>query len=237
MLGFSDDPDSVRDHRRAGAPGLAWSWFRIVGGLCAGHGAYLLAVYVAAGLTGTLISNALQNAWVLGGFAMVFVVLSFSMFGFYNLQLPASLQSKLSDEAGHLEGGRGIGVFLDGGIVRPDRRPLRGRAAGGGAASAIGQTGNAVLGAQLFCNGDRHGRSPAGNWPFGGYASAQGRTLDGRSQEILRRTVARNRRLACLSRDSAACPDVCLAALLIVPAIYLHVLDPLPASAKGWQRF
>jgi thiol:disulfide interchange protein DsbD len=27
------------------------------------------------------------------------------------------------------------------------------------------------------------------------------------------------------------------AALLIIPAIYLHALDPLPANAKGWQRF
>jgi thiol:disulfide interchange protein DsbD len=27
------------------------------------------------------------------------------------------------------------------------------------------------------------------------------------------------------------------ALLLIVPAIYLHALDPLPPHAKGWQRF
>jgi thiol:disulfide interchange protein DsbD len=47
------------------------------------------AVGVAAGFSGTLLSAALQNAWVLGAFALVFVVLSFSMFGFYELQLPA----------------------------------------------------------------------------------------------------------------------------------------------------
>jgi thiol:disulfide interchange protein DsbD len=52
------------------------------------------AVGVAAGLSGTLLSAALQNAWVLGGFALVFVVLSLSMFGFYELQLPAALQSR-----------------------------------------------------------------------------------------------------------------------------------------------
>ena len=27
------------------------------------------------------------------------------------------------------------------------------------------------------------------------------------------------------------------AALLIIPAIYLHALDPLPSNARGWQRF
>ena len=47
---------------------------------------------------------------VLGSFALIFVALSFSMFGFYELQLPTALQSKLSDEAGHLQGGRGVGV-------------------------------------------------------------------------------------------------------------------------------
>ena len=51
----------------------------------------------AAGLSGTLLSNALQNPWVLGAFAALFVLLSLSMFGFYELQLPCALQSKLSD--------------------------------------------------------------------------------------------------------------------------------------------
>ena len=77
------------------------------------------AAGVVAGLTGTLISSALQNAWVLGGFALVFVVLSFSMFGFYELQLPTALQSKLSEGSGHLQGGRGIGVFLMGALSAP----------------------------------------------------------------------------------------------------------------------
>lgn len=59
---------------------------------------------IAAGLTGTLLSSALQNVWVLGGFALIFVVLS-SMFGFYELQLPSFLQSKVSEEASHFKGG------------------------------------------------------------------------------------------------------------------------------------
>jgi thiol:disulfide interchange protein DsbD len=45
-------------------------------------------VGVAAGLSGTLLSAALQNAWVLGAFALVFVVLSLSMFGFMNCNFP-----------------------------------------------------------------------------------------------------------------------------------------------------
>jgi thiol:disulfide interchange protein DsbD len=92
--------------------------FCAVADLRAGHGGHLRGRRVAAGMTGTLLAAALQSPWVLGGFALVFVVLSFSMFGFYELQLPSSLQSKLSDEAGHLQGGRGIGVFLMGACRR-----------------------------------------------------------------------------------------------------------------------
>src|SRR5690606_8617934 len=66
---------------------------------------------VVAGLSGSMLSAALQNAWVLGTFAFVFVLLSLSMFGFYDLQIPGSMQSKLSEEAGHLKGGQLTGVF------------------------------------------------------------------------------------------------------------------------------
>ncbi|MGH8684690.1 MAG: protein-disulfide reductase DsbD domain-containing protein, partial [Nitrosospira sp.] len=69
------------------------------------------AAGVAAGLSGAMLSAILQNAWVLGAFALVFITLAFSMFGFYELQLPGFLQSKLSEEAGHLKGGQLTGVF------------------------------------------------------------------------------------------------------------------------------
>ena len=42
---------------------------------------------VAAAYSGTLIAAALQNPWVLSGFALVFVWLALSMFGFHDLQL------------------------------------------------------------------------------------------------------------------------------------------------------
>lgn len=195
------------------------------------------AAGVAAGLTGTLISNALQNAWVLGGFAMVFVVLSFSMFGFYNLQLPASLQSKLSDEAGHLEGGRGIGVFLMGAlsalIVGPCvAAPLA------GALLYIGQTGNAVLGgAALFAMAVGMGA------PLLAIGLSAGTLLPkaGLWMEGVKKFFGVLLLGTAVWLVSPVIPPLAQmfawAALLIVPAIYLHVLDPLPASAKGWQRF
>jgi len=67
---------------------------------------------VAAALSGTLLSNALQNPWALGIGAGIFVLLALSMFGFFEIQLPSALQSKFSDASNKMKGGNFIGVFV-----------------------------------------------------------------------------------------------------------------------------
>lgn len=54
------------------------------------------AAGVAAGLSGTLLSTWLQNVWILGAFALVFVILALAMFGAFELQMPSAWQSRLS---------------------------------------------------------------------------------------------------------------------------------------------
>src|SRR6185312_1175465 len=58
----------------------------------------MAAVYavvgVVVGLLGSNIQLALQNPWVLGAFALIFVVLALSMFGLYELQMPSAIQSR-----------------------------------------------------------------------------------------------------------------------------------------------
>jgi thioredoxin:protein disulfide reductase len=71
---------------------------------------------MAAGLLGEGLAAALQNAWVLGAFALLLVVLSLSMFGVYELQVPAAMQSRLAQASGRLQGGRHVGVFAMGGL-------------------------------------------------------------------------------------------------------------------------
>ena len=61
---------------------------------------------VAAAYSGTLLAAALQNAWVLGAFALIFVVLALSMFGLFDLQLPAFIQERLSGTGQKLRGGK-----------------------------------------------------------------------------------------------------------------------------------
>ncbi|MBK8891698.1 MAG: protein-disulfide reductase DsbD [Dechloromonas sp.] len=219
-------------HRNSHARGFALSLAYVLG-----MAVTYAAAGIAAGLTGTLLSAALQNAWVLGAFALVFVVLSFSMFGFYELQLPTALQSKLSEESGHLRGGRGIGVFAMGAlsalIVGPCvAAPLA------GALLYIGQTGDAVLGgtalfvmalgmgAPLIAVGTAGGSllPKTGPW-MEGVKKGFGVLLLATAVWLLTPVVP------------PVVPMLAWAALLIVPAIYLHALDPLPQHAKGWQRF
>jgi thiol:disulfide interchange protein DsbD len=74
------------------------------------------ALGVAAGLAGEGLAGALQNPWVLGTFALLMAVLSLSMFGFYELQVPAALQSKLSTVSNRQSSGKLAGVFVMGAI-------------------------------------------------------------------------------------------------------------------------
>lgn len=66
-------------------------------------GAYVLgqaAVYttlgLVVGLSGGMFGEWLQNQWVLGGIGALFFTLGFSMFGFYDIQVPTFVQSRIS---------------------------------------------------------------------------------------------------------------------------------------------
>ncbi|MFN3988615.1 MAG: protein-disulfide reductase DsbD [Rhodocyclaceae bacterium] len=192
---------------------------------------------VAAGLSGTLLTTALQNVWVLGGFALVFVALALSMFGFYELQLPTALQTRLSASASHQRGGQlgGVAVMgvLSALIVGPCvAAPLA------GALLYIAQTGDAALGglalfvmalgmgAPLIAVGvaTRSVLPRVGPW-MEGVKKAFGVMLLAVAVWLLMPVV----------------PEVAgmlaWAALLVFSGIYLHALDPLPSHAKGWHRF
>ncbi|MDA8095048.1 MAG: protein-disulfide reductase DsbD [Betaproteobacteria bacterium] len=207
-------------------------------------GAYVLGVAltyagagVAAGLSGNLISNALQNPWALGTFALIFVLLAFSMFGFYELQLPNFLQSRLSDASNRLKGGNLAGVFVMGMlsalIIGPCvAAPLA------GALLYIGQThdvwlgGSALftmalgMGVPLMAVGVSAGAllPRAGGW-MNAVKGFFGILLLGVAIWIVTPVVP------------AIASMVAWAMLLIISAMYLKAIDPLPPHAKGAARF
>jgi thiol:disulfide interchange protein DsbD len=72
------------------------------------------ALGVTAGLIGEGLAAMLQNPWVLGTFGLLMVALSLSMFGVYQLQVPSSIQSKLTHASGKHGGGKFVGAFIMG---------------------------------------------------------------------------------------------------------------------------
>jgi thiol:disulfide interchange protein DsbD len=227
----------------------------ILSGIIVGHGAHISRAHalalslayvlgmavtytlagVAAGLSGTLLATALQNAWVLGGFALLFVLLALSMFGFYELQLPTALQSRLSDSANHRRGSlAGLAAMgaLSALIVGPCvAAPLA------GALLYIAQTGDALLGGlALFAMALGMGAPLIAV----GVASRSLLPHTGPWMEGVKRLFGVLLLATAIWIAQPVLPALigmlAWAALLIASSIYLHALDPLPPHAGGWHR-
>jgi thiol:disulfide interchange protein DsbD len=191
---------------------------------------------VAAGLSGAMLSAALQNPWVLGSFAAVFVVLAMSMFGLYELQLPARLQSTLTETSSRLPGGKYSGVFAMGAlsalIVGPCvAAPLA------GALLYISQSRDGVLGgAALFSMALGMGV------PLLLLGASAGALLPkaGPWMDTVKRFFGVLLLAVAIYMVSPVIPlpaqMLAWAALLIVSAVFLRVIDPLPPQAHGVQR-
>ena len=177
-----------------------------------------------------------QNPWILSIFALVFVLLALSMFGFYNLQLPASVQARLSETSNRMKGGTLLGVgamgVLSALIVGPCAGPVL-----IGALIYTSQSGDYLTGAlamyalglglglPLLVIGTSGGKllPKAGGW-MDTVKAVFGVVLLGVAVLMLERILPGPVTL------------FLWALLLIVPAVYLGALDSLPADASGWRR-
>ncbi|MET0066742.1 MAG: protein-disulfide reductase DsbD [Candidatus Thiodiazotropha sp.] len=191
---------------------------------------------VLAGLFGENLQAYFQNPWILSTFALVFVLLALSMFGFYDLQLPSSLQSRLTEVSNKQKGGSLIGVavmgFLSALIVGPCVAPPL-----AGALIYIGQTGDALLGglalfalsmgmgAPLIAIGTSAGKllPRAGSW-MDAVKGVFGVAMLGVAIIMLERIVP------------AELAMLLWGMLLIVSGIYMGALRHLEIEASGWQK-
>jgi len=191
---------------------------------------------VMAGLFGENLQAAFQNPWILGTFSFIFVLLALSMFGFYDLQMPSSIQGKLAQASNRQKGGSLTGVaimgLLSALIVGPCvAAPLA------GALIYIGQTGDALLGGlalfalsigmgmPLLAIGTSAGKllPHAGAW-MDAVKSIFGVLLLAVAVWMLERIIP------------ATVTMLLWATLLIVPAIYMGALEPLPSPSSGWKK-
>jgi thiol:disulfide interchange protein DsbD len=197
--------------------------------------AYALAG-IAAAYSGSLLAAALQNAWVLGAFALVFVVLALSMFGFYELQLPGFLHHRLHSAHQRLRGGRIASVaamgVLSAVIVSPCvAAPLA------GALLYISQTRDVALGGTaLFTLALGMGV------PLVVVGVSEGALLPkaGAWMGAVRKFFGVLLLAVALWIVSPVLPPVASmlawAALLVGSGVFLRALDPLPQAASGWWR-
>ena len=193
-------------------------------------------VGVLAGLFGANLQAAFQDPWIISGFVIIFIALSLSMFGFYELHMPNALQSKITQLSHSQKSGSFIGVAIMGVlsalIVGPCvAAPLA------GALIYIGNSGDAVLGglalfamslgmgAPLLVIGTSAGKllPKAGAW-MDGIKAAFGIMLLAVAVWMLERVVPSMATMLLWSL------------LFIFSAIYLGALDRLD-NAMGWQRF
>ncbi|MDO6563515.1 protein-disulfide reductase DsbD [Amphritea sp. 1_MG-2023] len=205
---------------------------------------YVLAVAVTytvagviAGLFGENLQAAFQNAWIIGLFSFVFVLLSLSMFGFYELQLPSALQSRLNNLSNGQKGGTVMGVaimgLLSALIVGPCMAaPLA------GALIYIGQTGDPILGGAalfslsmgmgvpLLLVGASAGKllPKAGAW-MDSVKAGFGVMLLLLAVWMLDRVID----------DSIAL--LLYAIILLVAAVFMKALDRLADNTRGWPVF
>ena len=192
---------------------------------------------VAAGLSGAMLSAMLQNPWVVGAFAAVFVVLALAMFGLYELQLPVALQSRLTVASNRVPGGRSVGVFVMGALSALILGPCV-AAPLAGALLYIGQSRDVVLGgAALFSMALGMGV------PLLAVGASAGALLPkaGPWMETVKRffgTLLLGVAIYLIAPFIPVPVQMFLwAALLIVTAICLRAIDPLPAGAHGFHKF
>ena len=191
---------------------------------------------VGAAYAGSLLAAGLQNVWVLGAFALLFVALALSMFGLYELRLPGFVQHRLGATHGRLRGGRLASVAAMGAlsaiIVSPCvAAPLA------GALLYISQTRDVILGgAALFTMALGMGL------PLIAVGVSEGALLPkaGAWMEAVRKFFGVLLLAVALWVVSPVLPVAvqmfAWAALLIGCGVFLRALDPLPAAAPGWWR-
>jgi len=177
-----------------------------------------------------------QNPWILALFALIFVGLALSMFGFFHLQLPASWQAKLSETSHRQKGGTLAGVaamgILSALIVGPCAGPVL-----IGALIYTSQSGDYLTGAlAMFALGNGMGA------PLLLIGITEGKLLPraGGWMDTVKAVfgvVLLGVAILMLERILPGPVTLLLWALwLIIPAIYMGALEPLPAGGSGWRR-
>lgn len=198
--------------------------------------AYAL-IGLAFGFFGENLQASLQHPVAIGLFATLFVVLAFSMFGFFELQMPNRIQSRLNEISSNQRGGSLLGAaimgFLSTLIVGPCVAPAL-----AAALTYIADTKDALLGASaLFSMGFGMGVILLVVGTLGGHLLPKA----GGWMDVIKSLfgiVLLGMAIWMLSRITSTTVTMLLIGILLVSSgVYMGALDKLHEETTGWDRF
>jgi thiol:disulfide interchange protein DsbD len=191
---------------------------------------------IMAGLFGGNLQALFQSPWIIASFSGLFVLLALSMFGFYELQIPAFLQERVSALSGKQKGGTVLSAAVMGALSALIVGPCM-AAPLAGALIYIGQTGDALLGGlALFAMGLGMGAPlmligasagtllpRAGSWMIA-IKSMFGIIMLGIAVWMLQRVIP------------ASFALLLWGLLLIIAAVFLGALDAVPQESSAGRK-
>lgn len=199
----------------------------------------LLGAAVALFAGGVNLQAYFQSPWILIPFSVLFVGLAFSMFGFYSIQMPASVQSWLSNFSNKQKGGSLHGAIFMGAasalIIGPCAGPVI-----IGALAYVATESDPMLGfLAMFILGNGLGLPLLAVGTFGGHvlpkAGTWMDTVKAAAGVILLAIAILF--LERISFISSAMVMMLWASLLLIVGVYLGALDAIKEGVSGWFKF
>ena len=198
----------------------------------------ILGAAVALFAGGVNLQAYFQSPWILIPFSILFVGLAFSMFGFYSIQMPASVQSWLSNFSNKQEGGSLHGAIFMGAasalIIGPCAGPVI-----IGALAYVATESDPVIGfLAMFILGNGLGLPLLAVGTFGGHVLPKAGTwMDtvkaGAGAVLLAIAILFLERISFISSTTIM---LLWATYFIVVGVYLGALDAIKEGASGWFK-
>ena len=198
----------------------------------------ILGAAVALFAGGVNLQAYFQSPWILIPFSILFVGLAFSMFGFYSIQMPASVQSWLSNFSNKQEGGSLHGAIFMGAasalIIGPCAGPVI-----IGALAYVATESDPVIGfLAMFILGNGLGLPLLAVGTFGGHVLPKAGTwMDtvkaAAGAVLLAIAILFLERISFISSTTIM---LLWATYFIVAGVYLGALDAIKEGSSGWFK-
>ena len=198
----------------------------------------LLGAAVALFAGGVNLQAYFQSPWILIPFSILFVGLAFSMFGFYAIQMPASVQSWLSNFSNKQEGGSLHGAIFMGAASALIIGPCAGPVIIGALAYVAAESDPLIGFLAMFILGNGLGLPLLAVGTFGGHVLPKAGTwMDtvkaGAGVVLLAIAILFLERISFISSTFIM---MLWATYFMVIGVYLGALDAIKEGASGWHK-